>query len=182
MQINELKWQNSTALQAHLSSLEKTWLFNHDSLTKRLEMLSEDTFSLLVLSQTKQRLRKDECKALNLPFPYQEYVREVILQGYQQPWVYARSIISSMSLENGGESLQNIGTKPLGSILFTKNQFTRSPIEVTLYPSSLLPSDYCSSNLWGRRSIFTGKKQTVLVHEIFLPAFWHKLLEKRLGL
>lgn len=177
MPSNKLYWQKFSALQTRLSTIEKDWLFNKESLTKRLIQLSQNRFSLNVLSEKDQILREDEASMLKISSSQPGFVREVILKGYRQPWVYARSIIYPIFLQSNKQSLQNIGKKPLGSVLFNQTYFKRSVIEVIKYPQELLPYEYCNLNLWARRSIFAGYEQNVLVQEVFLPAFWEAVVK-----
>ncbi|CAI3937361.1 MULTISPECIES: chorismate--pyruvate lyase family protein [Commensalibacter] len=169
----KLCWQNYNEIKDQLSIVEKDWLFDKGSLTKRLIELSQNAFSLEILSEKKQFLREDEYTILNISSLQQAWVREVILKGNDTPWVYARSIILSDSIkENDPETLKNIGKQPLGSMLFNRGSFNRSIIEVTRYPKEIISLEYIHTYLWARRSCFKSNTQTILVQEIFLPEFW----------
>lgn len=163
-------WQKCQRLQSQLSKIETDWLFNEGSLTQRLTLLSNDHFSLEVLSEKETSLREDEYVYLNIASSQKERVREVVLKGYNEPWVYARSVI--IPNDKTSDTLIDIGQKPLGVILFTSNHLQRSELEVTSYPIHLMPSLYRYDHLWARRSCFTSDQQKILVQEIFLPQFW----------
>lgn len=173
----KLFWKRCSELQLELSEGEKKWLFNQDSLTERLVRLSQHNFTLKLLSERKERIRNDECEALCLDWFAVERVREVVLQGNGQDWVYARSIIKSDDSKTYDVGLYRLNDQPLGSILFQNNLFKRSEIEVIRYPRRLLSKYYDYSNLWARRSVFHHEGHAVLVQEIFLPDFWKKIIQ-----
>lgn len=174
--MTKLRWYTYEDVQERLSAIEQEWLFNRGSLTKRLEDLSQKNFSLEILSEGTQFLREDEYGFLNSPALQPEWVREVILKGHDALWVYARSVILSDYIK--GQDVQSSihkGKQPLGSMLFDKNNFDRSIIEVTDYPTKMLLLNCSYKYLWARRSCFKNATQTILVQEIFLPDFWRYL-------
>lgn len=148
-------------------------MFDEGSLTQRLTLLSNHHFSLEVLSEKETYLREDEYVYLNIASSRKERVREVVLKGYNEPWVYARSVI--IPNDKTSDTLIDIGQKPLGDILFISNHFQRSELEVTSYPIHLMPLLYRYDHLWARRSCFTSDQQKILVQEIFLPQFWSQI-------
>jgi chorismate--pyruvate lyase len=98
-------------------------------------------------------------------------VREVILWGDNQPWVFARSIIPQRLCES---DFVNLNTKPLGQLIFNDKRFKRMPFEVTNICASqaFLAQLHISSemDLWGRRSAFTFEDLKMTVSEVFLPS------------
>ncbi|MDF9896125.1 UNVERIFIED_ORG: chorismate--pyruvate lyase [Pseudomonas vranovensis] len=148
------------------------WLFDQGSLTRRLIQLSADHFSVTPLCEGWQRLRDDECLALDLPLGSEGWVREVYLRGHGQPWVFARSVAARSSLESGGLDLAALGSRSLGELLFCEKGFARRPIEVCHYPHAWLPAEQRHEGLWGRRSRFDRGTLSVLVAEVFLPTLW----------
>ncbi len=86
------------------------WLFNQDSLTRRLTELSDGGFSVTPLREGWQALRDDECAALDVPPGSQGWVREVYLRGNGQPWVFARSVAARQALEDSNLDLQKLGS------------------------------------------------------------------------
>lgn len=156
------------------------WLFNQDSLTQRLIQLSHNNFSVLPVNEGWQRLRADECVALGCPEHSLGWVREVFLRGNQQPWVYARSVASQVSLQESGFDLASLGTRSLGELLFSDQAFQRGVIEICqltpkILPDALLPFTNDASTLWARRSCFSKEPLNILVAEAFLPVFWQQL-------
>ena len=163
-----------TASQLHPAPCAEVsdWLFNEDSLTRRLTALSVDGFSVSPLHEGWQRLRDDECSALNVPSGSQGWVREVYLRGQGQPWVFARSVAARSALEGSSLALDQLGSRSLGELLFSDRAFDRGELQVCRYPAQWLPAEACSAELWARRSCFNRGALGVLVAEVFLPAFW----------
>lgn len=173
--MDDLYWDEVSVLQTRLSLSEWNWLSDRGSLTKRLVSLCQGRFSLEILSEGDQALRRDECSVLGFSFPRREWVREVLLKGYDQPWVYARSILIAEGLQGYSRALRHIGSQPLGSVLFQRGLFSRTSLQLSVYPEEWLPLQYARAGLWARRSVFIGEKQRLLVQEIFLPDFWREV-------
>ncbi len=176
-----IDWSIEFLLKNKITALERNWLFNADSLTQRLVSLSNNQFNVEVLSESWQSIRGDECQKLGITVDKRCWVREVLLYGENTAWVYARSVAVETSLNHRQYNLSNIGSKPLGAILFSDDNFKRSPLEAARYPVSLLPTHQQYLNLWARRSSFINNEVNVLVQEIFLPAFWQKLQNENQG-
>lgn len=168
-------WQ--TLAPPDLESCHRRWLFDRQSLTRRLSELSAGRFSVTPISERWQTLRDDDCQALGLPLGSDGWVREVYLCGAGVAWVYARSVAARASLEHGalGIVLGELGTRSLGELLFSDPGFDRQAIEVCHYPAPWLPVSYTASDLLARRSRFDRGEASVLVCEIFLPAFWQSV-------
>ena len=98
-------------------------------------------------------------------------VREVLLWGDNQPWVFARSIIPQRLCEG---DFVNLNTKPLGQLIFNDKRFKRMPFQVTkVCPSKAFLSQLhipCEIDLWGRRSVFSFEDLKMTVSEVFLPS------------
>ena len=88
-------------------------------------------------------------------------VREVILLGNKIPKVYAKSLIPVKTIEKGFSKLGNLGTKPLGDILFEKNIFYKID---AMYSSF----SYENNIFWGRKTKYLVKNLPFSVMEIFL--------------
>lgn len=164
-------WLNAAQLPEPTAQ-ERDWLFNEDSLTRRLTALSDEGFSVLPLNEGWQPLRSDECAALDVAQHSQGWVREVYLRGHAQPWVFARSVAARDALQDTGMDLQHLGSRSLGELLFSDQAFARSALQVCRYPAAWLPADSRNASLWARRSCFRRGALGVLVAEVFLPDFW----------
>jgi len=151
------------------------WLSDTGSLTQRLLHASAGEFSVQVLNQSLQLPRLSEMRALALPPRRLALIREVILFGSGQPWVYARSVIPLSTLTGRLRKLRHLDSRPLGALLFSDPSMSREPVEVACISSSnaQLPTALTeiTSALWGRRSVFRLDQKPLLVSEIFLPAF-----------
>ncbi|MHC6228084.1 chorismate--pyruvate lyase family protein [Pseudomonas sp. X10] len=165
-------WLPYSQLACDITQPTLDWLFDQGSLTRRLTRLSDDHFAVTPLYEGWQRLRDDECLALDLPPGAEGWVREVYLRGHGQAWVFARSVAARSALLRGGLDLETLGSRSLGELLFCDQAFTRHPIEVCRYPQAWLPADAPHDGLWGRRSRFEREGLNVLVAEVFLPALW----------
>ncbi len=153
----------------------KDWLFECDSLTKRLRAHCTD-FRVRLDSETWQPPLSDEGKRFidtDLDSPL---IRQVYLMCDGKPWVFARSIIPETTIKSVTQELGELGTRPLGEILFTHPNMQRDAIEITL----LQPSDYWHaetlkdyptsvSKVCGRRSMYYLSGQPLLVQEFFTP-------------
>ena len=167
------RWLTASQLHPTPTAVVRDWLFNKDSLTRRLTALSADGFSVTPLIEGWQRLRSDECAALGVPDGSQGWVREVYLRGHGQPWVFARSVAARSALEGSGLALDQLGNRSLGELLFSDRAFDRGELQACRYPAQWLPVQACNQRLWARRSCFSRGALGVLVAEVFLPAFWH---------
>ncbi|RMQ48096.1 putative chorismate pyruvate-lyase [Pseudomonas cichorii] len=171
-------WLEREQLVEAPEPLTLDWLFNQDSLTRRLTCLSADTFSVTPLLEGWQPLRADECTALELPEASLGWVREVYLRGHGEKWVFARSVAARSALLEGGLNLDELGTRSLGELLFSDKAFERGPLQVCRYPEAWLPTADATSGLWARRSRFSRGALSVLVAEVFLPTLWNALKHK----
>jgi chorismate--pyruvate lyase len=151
------------------------WLFNEDSLTRRLTRLSENGFSVTPLHEGWQSLRADECAALDLAEGSEGWVREVYLRGHGEKWVFARSVAARNALEHDGLHMDELGTRSLGELLFSDKAFQRGPMQVCRYPTAWLPADDAQPALWARRSCFSRAGLSILVAEVFLPTLWRAI-------
>jgi chorismate--pyruvate lyase len=151
------------------------WLFHEDSLTRRLTMLSGNRFCVKPLFEGWQRLRDDECSALNLPKDSEGWAREVYLLGHDEKWVFARSVAGRSALEHDGLHMDELGTRSLGELLFSDEAFARGALQVCSYPAQWLPEADAQQSLWGRRSCFSRGALSILVAEVFLPSAWRTI-------
>lgn len=142
----------------------KDWLLDTGSLTERVQ--SQCThFSLELLGQKPLAPHNNELAILagNETSHYQ--VREILLCGDNQPWVFARSVIPQSFVD---AELSNLGREPLGKRIFNDSRFVRSTFEICSLDAHELGFGK-SATLWGRRSKFTLGQQSMIVAEIFLP-------------
>lgn len=164
------QWLRENQRFNELSPLERSWLFNRGSLTSALMAASQGEFGLRVLSQSIQRPRIDEAQALGTNPRHQTLVREIVMTGHGQPWVFARSVIPLQTLSGELRHLKSLDNRPLGAMLFKDPSMQRSPIEAALLQPQQL--HYRTDKpVWARRSVFQLRAKPLLVCEVFLPSF-----------
>lgn len=154
----------------------RPWLLDRGSLTKLLLAASGNRFSVRILHQRIAVPRDSERRALALACRRLALIREVILYGADQPWVYARSILPLASLTGRLRRWRKLDERPLGERLFDIPHLGRGPIEIAHLNAgtpalAAIPADAIASRLWGRRSVFFVYRKPLLVNEIFLAPF-----------
>jgi len=127
------------------------WIRDDQSLTQKLKKKFCD-FKVDVKKQEESSLYDHELLRLDKANKF--IVREVFLCGNKKPVVFARSAIPIVTET---KPIINLGSRPLGEILFTNSNINREPIEVTFH-----------KNIWGRRSVFTSRGARILISEFFL--------------
>jgi chorismate--pyruvate lyase len=150
------------------------WLTDPGSLTARLIAKSRGRFQVEVVRQAIGRPSLDECKALGISSNSLALIREVVLKGDNQPWVFARSLLPLSSLTGELRHLRKQANRPLGAFLFSQPHLLRSPIAIARISSdhAYVPAELVGSEaLWGRRSVFYLRAKPLLVSEVFLPDF-----------
>lgn len=169
-------WSNSAELAVDSACL-KDWLLDTSSLTERVQSYCQH-FSLAVIGQRQMPPELEEIERLNhtlsaqAKFTTQQQwqIREVILYGNGQPWVFARSVLPQALCER---DLSGLGSRPLGQIIFNDSRFVRQPFELISISEN---DDFLNRlniqsqfPLWGRRSSFSFETHQLMVAEIFLP-------------
>lgn len=150
------------------------WLEDKGSLTARLIAQSQGHFKVRVLRQLLARPSLSEQRCLGMARHELALVREVVLMGRDQPWVFARSVLPLRSLTGNLRHLRKQDTRPLGAFLFSQPKLCRSEIAVSQisrhhdYVPASLQGDKI---LWGRRSVFYVEAKPLLVSEVFLDTF-----------
>jgi len=172
----EAHWQSYRRLPAYaVPARWRHWLLDRGSLTQRLVAASANQFRVRILTQGIAKPRRTEAKALGIPRHQLAVVREVILYGKNQPWVYARSVLPLSSLTGHLARLRKLDERPLGALLFADPSMRRGKLELAnVQPSKVaLPLELgiFDTPLWGRRSVFYVADKPLLVSEIFLPTF-----------
>lgn len=164
------KWPRSIRPSQSLQS----WLTDPGSLTARLIAKSRGHFQVEVVRQAIGRPGLDECKALGISSGSLALIREVVLRGDNQPWVFARSLLPLSSLTGELRHLRKQANRPLGAFLFSQPHLLRSPIAIARISSdhAYVPAELAGPEvLWGRRSVFYLHAKPLLVSEVFLPEF-----------
>jgi chorismate--pyruvate lyase len=166
------RWQ-AAVNAAECSAALRGWLLDRGSLTRRLQQHSDGDFSVTLLRQRWARPRLDEAQALGISARRHALIREVLLCGHGQPWVFARSVIPAQAMQGPLCFLRRLDNRPLGALLFSNPAITRGPIMLARWPQQLLPPSLQhtgAAKLWGRHSVFHHAGAGILVAEVFLPA------------
>ena len=158
--------------------LLRSWLSEPGSLTARCQRASRQ-FRVRLLGYGKGRALADETTNQSAGGEAGRglaWVREVVLECDGQPVIFAHTTLSTASRGRLGRWMAGLGSRSLGSLLFTYPGFRRDGIEFRrldaghpLYRRAAalcVPGRY----LWARRSLHRLGRQRVLVTEVFLPA------------
>lgn len=158
----------------HCAENIASWLYDHNSLTKKLESQFNDFYVKL-----KQQISIKPNAQLSHYFKDEEKVllREVFLHCNNNPIVFAQTEIPYSTLSEQQAKLAEIGEQSLGKILFQDPTMLRGQIEVSEFKTGSLFHQLAAdlnqpteASLWARRSLFYLNNKPLLVTELFLPA------------
>jgi len=154
------------------------WLFDASSLTSRMIALCGDGFSVRVLSQHWQKISSQEASAMGLAKEHSALVRQVVLCCEGEAMVYARTVIPASTVQGAQRRYANLGSRPLGAMLFADRTMRREFVQVALLPdgdearkNAAIKDIADDEAVWGRRSVFRVAGKPLLVSEYFLPEF-----------
>lgn len=140
-------------------------------------------FRVTLLSQGNNRPLTDEAPIIGNPRHTRVHERDVLLQSGQHPLVYAHTVVRRDHLRHPWHHLLRIGSRPLGTLLFTHPGVSAGPLFYRqLDPRHPLWQRACAQltrkakqpvalprRLWARRAVFTLDGSPLLVTEVFLP-------------
>jgi chorismate--pyruvate lyase len=154
----------------------QSWLFDRDSLTRRVRDLCPGCFRVQVLDEGLARPMFNERRLLSMADHQLAVVRQVQLLCDDQPWVFARTVIPLPTLRGPGGRLALLGDKPLGEMLFANSTMRRFEVQVArilpvhrLFHAATFNLHSKPVEIWGRRSVFQLHGKPLLVSEVFLP-------------
>ena len=136
----------------------KSWLLEDGPITKKIK--SSEVFKLNLLIDDIDKVEDSEADFLGENLGMIK-TREVILMGNDKPKVFARSLIPLITIEKGFAKLGELGTKPLGDILFEKEIFKRTKIVFAKFRND-------KKLFWGRKSKYIVNNHPLSVMEVFL--------------
>lgn len=114
-----------------------------------------------VVSQQFATALPEESSKLDLEATALPFIREVILEGDGVPLTYGRVIIAPITYQNHFTAFNDLGAQPMGEkLLYNNPESTRGEFE---YAKT-------EDGLWARRSVFTLRRDPLLVTEFFLPS------------
>lgn len=175
---HRLAWQKTTLIhKRQFSDPIKSWIYEQGSLTKRLRQRYAERFRVKILFQQWTQPTIDESRLLNLKAHSHCLIREVALQVDDSPLILARSIIPKSTIKIAARKLRNLGTRPLGEVIFAYHDLSRESLEtIRLHPDHFKPpcsrQYHIKQSIWGRRTCYAIQKQRLLVSEFFLPALY----------
>jgi len=156
-----------------INAQQQAWLLDTGSLTQKLVKKSVGTFNVAVLSQSITSASFSENRTLGIAPRRWALVREVVLNGNQKPWVYARTVIPLKTLKGRLRRLHFLGNQSLGEALFNDATMQREDIFITrLHRASIPMTGLYPEKIWGRHSVFRLSNKPLLVSEFFLPAIF----------
>ena len=166
----EINWISPEHIHSPLNPSLHSWLLAPDSLTQKLKQQCQH-FEVKVLGEGVHTSCIGE-----LPQQQQVWIREVLLYLDGQPWIFARTIIPQNIMNEKQADFTELGSKPLGELLFSKNEFIPGKIEIAQFSlSSRLAelaaslNQYVVEPLWGPRRYFHVGSEQLIVSEVFLP-------------
>ncbi len=119
----------------------------------------------------------DEGEVLDLPRRSYVLVREVLISSDHQDWMYARTVFPAKTLTGKEKQLAHLKNRSLGSILFKEPRLHRSEFSIfsldqyhAMYQHLLKQVVFEAERVWARRSLFTIKRKSLLLTEVFLSA------------
>ena len=152
-------WSCFEAIKAEISNDQiKSWLLEEGPITKRIK--SNEKFELELLRDDLGNVDKLDRSFLG-HLNGDMKIREVILYGNKNPRVYAQSIIPVETINQGLSKLGELGTKPLGDILFEKNIFKKENTVFAQFKDE-------KNIFWGRKTKYNVKHKPFSVMEVFL--------------
>ena len=147
-----------------------SWLKEPDSLTARCRRACTQFHVRLLRFGLLQPIA-DEIKRQQFA-----YVREVLLECDGVPVIFAHSVLSTASNGRLTRWLAGLGSRSLGSLLFSFPGFKRGQLEFrrldARHPLYRLAAPWAAGEreLWARRSEHRLGRQVLCVTEVFLPA------------
>ena len=136
----------------------KSWLLEEGPITKKIK--SNHIFDLNLLNDSIGKINSSERSFLNNVVG-EVKIREVILLADKKPLVFARSHIPKITIEKGLKKLGELGTKPLGDILFEKKLFIKNKTVFSTFSNE-------NKDYWGRKTLYFINNLPLSVMEVFL--------------
>ena len=146
----------------------RSWLTEPGSLTARCQRASAHFCVRLVRFGKGKSLVDEADRPLSC-------IREVVLTCDGQPVIFAHTTLSTVERGKMSRWMARLGTRSLGSLLFSHPGFRRGALEYLRidpkHPLYRRAASVCplSGPLWARRSLHRLDGQAVLVTEVFLP-------------
>lgn len=132
-----------------------SWLLHSGSLTTKLQ----------------QHCRQLKVNIIQQGWQQNHWLREVLITGDQQNWIFAQTLIPKTTIEQVAENVLTLGDNPIGLWLFPQ-QPERLTLKWRQDPQT---------QLYVRQSQLSLKGYPLQISELFLPEFrWDKNLADRI--
>jgi chorismate lyase len=178
----ENKWSIAEDLTARVPHYLLDWILCKDSTTAKIRKLTDNQLVMNIISEEFSLPMENEAKKLIQNTSAHCLVRKALMQASNLPWLYCRSVFPKKTLTGEESIFSNLGSQPIGDILFGKNAWARSLFELSeltteslLYQEATEHLTFKPDSLWARRSVFALQNKSILITEVFLPAFLEKL-------
>lgn len=149
------------------------WLTEEGLLTDRIAAACGVPAGLTVIEQRVGFLSREQQALLRAPAT-SCFVREIVLTGRGQPWVFAQTLVPDCTLE-AHPWLAELGEASLGATLAGLSGIERGSFEYAPLPDAhplgaraLASAATASGSAWARRSWFALRGRRLLVQEVFL--------------
>jgi len=174
-----IQWKPEKLIhRIHPDRAIQIWLKDDQSLTAKLRCFCPG-INVEILNEAIEKPLKSEADYLGLTITQKVWVRSIVLKCHEIPLIYARTVIPYLDENNPWHNLQNLGTKPLGEILFDPKQpairrlpfrFARTKLSQLPYLLKQFPNIQEGFGL-ARQSVFLQHQSPLLLTEVFLPDF-----------
>ena len=171
MKLKQRWYQRHQLFNHPVPSDLSSWLFDDSSLTARMIALCGEKFNVRLISQQWKKIEHEDASAMALKNTHSALVRQVLLCNGEQPLVYAKTIIPATTIQGSQRRYANMGSRPLGAMLFSDRTMQREEVQVAQLPLQHKAYSYTAIDevMWGRRSVFRVAGKPILVGEYFLP-------------
>lgn len=168
-------WYVSRLCSRHKFSVNvQSWIYESGSITQRLRRIYGENVAVKVLFQKRCVPYLSELKRLGLSEHQFTLCREVLIHVNDTPLVLARTIIPFQTIKVTHRRLSNLGSRPLGEVIFSYPELERKSLDLTqINPSEWRQSAVYRANInqpiTGRRTIYAIANHPLLISEFFLP-------------
>jgi len=125
------------------------------------------------LSQGRGSVDRYESYVLGIPTRVFAHIREITMGTAEHDWLFARTVIPMATLSGKATRLKQMGSTPLGKILFGPLNAERVEMKLDLvFADEVGLGDWGiqkNFSLWQRSSIFALDTGPLLISEILLP-------------
>lgn len=154
-------WLDATALpRLGLSPALVGWLTEPGSLTERLRA-GHGAVTVEVLAEGARAEPAAEASA-----PYWERCVQLVAAG--RPRLAARSCIPAWAADHPWQAVQQLGTRPLGEVLFALDGVEREPLQFAQLHSPAAPEAHPGAAVMARRCTYRRQGATLVLTEVFL--------------